>query len=118
MCCSWTGCLDTTQFELSTTSLNLCQTANFFRSQGWPLYTGLSVFYSGKEDFFRSFAFVEQKKTHFFKHVLQVNGSAEKNGHTNGKMVDENDRKMVEQNGRNAVNGNGNLTKRSKAKLT
>jgi hypothetical protein len=37
------------QFESSTTSLNfifirhLCQTATFFRSQEWPLYTGLTV---------------------------------------------------------------------------
>ena len=37
------------QFEPSTASLNLsfirhlCQTAAFFRPQGWPLYTGLTV---------------------------------------------------------------------------
>ncbi len=37
------------QFESSTASLNLsfirhlCKTAAFFRSQGWPLYTGLTV---------------------------------------------------------------------------
>ncbi len=37
------------QFEPSTASLNLsfirhlCLTAAFFRSQGWPLYTGLTV---------------------------------------------------------------------------
>ena len=38
------------QFKPSTASLNvsfirhLCQTAAFFRPQGWPLYTGLTVF--------------------------------------------------------------------------
>ncbi len=38
------------QFESSTTSLNLsfirqlCQTATFFRSQGWPLYPGSTVY--------------------------------------------------------------------------
>ncbi len=38
------------QFESSTTSINLsfirhlCQTATFFWSRGWPLYTGLTVF--------------------------------------------------------------------------
>ena len=38
------------QFESSTASQNLsfirylCLTAAFFRSQGWPLYTGLTVF--------------------------------------------------------------------------
>ncbi len=37
------------QFESSTTSINLnfirhlCQTATFFWSRGWPLYTGLTV---------------------------------------------------------------------------
>jgi hypothetical protein len=37
------------QFKSATTSLNLsfirhlCQTATFFRSQGWPLYTGMTV---------------------------------------------------------------------------
>ena len=42
--------VDSGQFASSTTSLNLsfirhlCQTATFFRSQGWPLYTGLTVF--------------------------------------------------------------------------
>ncbi len=42
--------VDNGQFESSTTSLNLsfirhlCQTAAFFWSQGWPLYTGLTVY--------------------------------------------------------------------------
>jgi hypothetical protein len=43
--------VNNSQFEPSTTSINLsfirhlCQTAAFSRPQGWPLYTGLTVFY-------------------------------------------------------------------------
>jgi hypothetical protein len=38
------------QFESSTTNINLsfiihlCQTATFFWSRGWPLYTGMTVY--------------------------------------------------------------------------
>jgi len=48
------------QFESSMASLNLsfighlCQTAAFFRSQGWPLYTGLTALKSQLLDSFRT----------------------------------------------------------------